>query len=680
MSGQVRPLLDVQLLGEFYLLYDGRPLTAFFQGRLQTLLAYLLLHRHVPQSRQQIAFLFWPNTVEHQARNNLRQLLHYLRSTLPSAEQFVVADAKTIQWRPDASYRLDVADFEQSLAQASVAVKKGDTSAEREVLERAVQRYSGELLPGCYDDWLLKERERLSQACVEAYQRLILLAESEPNYESAIVYGERLLSQDPLHESTYRTLIRLHALRGDRAAAARVYERCVKALKRELSVEPAADTIAAFRRALNVETPSLMPSPHEDLTPAAGIPLINREEAWAKMQTVWQSAASGMASMALISGEAGMGKTRLAEEMLRWAGDKGTTVARTRALEAEGQLAYAPIVRLLRSEPCRSQLSTLESVWRTELAQLLPELSGKRPALLRKPIAAGEGQRLRLFEAMAQAALINDAPCLLFFDDMQWADRDTIEWLHYLLTFRAKAMLLILGAMRPEEVHESHPLATLRLDWRVRISEIELGPFGLADTVALAERVASLHVDASMAASLYCYTEGNPRFIVETIRAVLKARQVSSTPLIAEDLLPFRSRPPKKVEVIIEGRLRRISTEAQEIVGLAATIGRVFTTEVLLEASERGEETAVQALEELSRRRIVSELDSATYRFSHGCICQIAYKRISAARRLLFHRRVAGALERVYAGRLSAVTEQIAHHYRQAGKPGTSDQHSAKIS
>lgn len=681
MAGWVRPILDVQLLGEFHLLYDGKPLTAFFQGRLQALLAYLLLHRHVPQSRQQIAFLFWPNTVERQARNNLRQLLHYLRRALPSAEQFVLADAKTVQWRRDAPYRLDVANFEQALAKAAAVAGEGQVHEEQSALELAMQHYGGELLPSCYDDWILAERQRLSQAVALALQRLVTLAEEQQNYDMSVSYGERLLNHDPLIEQTYIRLIRLHALRGDRAAAARIFHRCVQTLKRELGVAPGAGTFAAYRHALSVDQPLPIAVPEQSVV-ATRQALVNRQEAWAELQTIWQRTALGQASLALISGEAGVGKTRLAEELLQTAAAAGTTIARMQARDTEVQLAYAPLIRLLRSEPCRSHLLTLDSVWRDELAWLLPELSTPRTRRARKETVAGDWRRHRLFEALCRATPAGDEPFLLLFDDVHWCDRDTIEWLHFLLQYYADSVLLVLGAVRPEEVDENHPLTGLLLDLRAfaRATSVRLGPLETVDTKVLAEQVAGLALDESMALALYRYTEGNPLIVVETIRAVLKARPVSSEPLIADDLLPFRSSPPKNVEVIIEGRLSRLSTEAQEIVGLAATIGRVFTTEVLVEASERGEETVVQALEELSRRMIVRELDSATYRFSHGCLCQLAYKRISAARRRLFHRRAAGALERVYAGRLSAVADQITHHYRRAGKPGTSDKHSAKPS
>src|SRR3989440_8576777 len=103
------PALHLRLLGDFSLLYNDQQVTSLNTTRLRSLLTYLVLHRDVPQQRQHLAFLFWPDTTEAQARNNLRQLLHQLRQALPSVEQFLSTDAHVVHWHPVTPYRLDVA-------------------------------------------------------------------------------------------------------------------------------------------------------------------------------------------------------------------------------------------------------------------------------------------------------------------------------------------------------------------------------------------------------------------------------------------------------------------------------------------------------------------------------------------------------------------------------------------
>ncbi len=218
------PVLHIRLLGDCSLCYDGAPaVTEVNTPRLQSLLAYLLLHRAAPQSRSHVAFQFWPDSTEAQAHSNLRTLLHRLRQALPDADQFLSVEGQTVQWRQDAPYTLDVAGFEQAVSRAE---RTGEEAARRAALERAIELYGGELLPSCYDDWILPQRERLHQAYIRAMEQLIRLLEEEREYDQALRYAQRLLRDDPLHEAGYRRLMRLRALSGDRAGALRVYHDC----------------------------------------------------------------------------------------------------------------------------------------------------------------------------------------------------------------------------------------------------------------------------------------------------------------------------------------------------------------------------------------------------------------------------------------------------------------------
>src|SRR5437868_15505602 len=117
------PTLHLRLLGDFSLIYDDRQVTSLNTMRMQSLLAYLVLHRDVPQQRQHLAFLFWPETTEAQARNNLRQLLHQLRQAFPPVEHILSADADTLHWHTVTSFHLDVAELEQAITEANAATR-----------------------------------------------------------------------------------------------------------------------------------------------------------------------------------------------------------------------------------------------------------------------------------------------------------------------------------------------------------------------------------------------------------------------------------------------------------------------------------------------------------------------------------------------------------------------------
>jgi tetratricopeptide (TPR) repeat protein len=273
-------------------------------------------------------------------------------------------------------------------------------------------------------------------------------------------------------------------------------------------------------------------------------------------------------------------------------------------------------------------------------------------------------QRQRLFEALARAILGARQPLLLFLDDLQWCDRETLEWLHYLLRFDAHARLLIVGTVRPEETTPAHPLeallAALRRDWQV--TEIALGPLDAAETALLAGHLAGGGLNAELAVHLYRETEGNSLFVVEAMRMGVGAAK-DTGPQVA--LHGFGMSPT--VQAVITARLAQLSPQASELVGLAAVIGRAFTFEVLGRASGGDEDTLVRGLDELWRRRIVREQGVNAYDFSHDKLREGAYAALHTAQRCLLHRRVAEALEMVYVQTLDLVSGYIATHYEQAG-------------
>ncbi len=635
------PILRLQLLGGFGVVYSGKPLVALNAPRLQSLVAYLVLHRDAPQSRRGLAFLLWPDSSEAQARTDLRNLLHQLRRRLPEAERFVAADDHMVQWLPDAPFSLDVARFEEQAAAGA--------------LEEAVQEYRGPLLPDCYDDWIAPERERLQQDLALVLERLAQRLERDGDYAAAITQVRRLVGLDPLREGPYRQLMRLHALNGDRGAALHVYHTCATTLQRELGVAPGVATRQAYERLLHVD------SPPEGTGLAAVLPLVGRQGERARLLAAWRSAIGGRPQMLLLAGEVGIGKTRLVEELVAWAGRQGIRTARARCYAAEGGLAYGPAVAPLRDGP----LPPLEPVWLVEVARLLPELLIQQPGLPPPGPLDEAWQRQRLFEGLARAILNGDQPLLLALEDLHWCDRDTLEWLHYLLRFRARARMLIVSTYRPEEMPRGHPLEALLRALRSsgQVGEIELGPLDPTDTARLAAAVAGHEIEPDVAAQLYEGTEGNPLFVVEMVRA----RQFG----------PGRSASlgegnpaalPPRVRTTIAGRFAQLSPQAHELLGVAATIGRAFGLSVLQLASGEDEETLVRALDELWQRRIVREQGQETYDFSHDKLREVAYAELSAARRRLLHRWVAEALTARVSRDPGRVSGEIALHYERAGE------------
>ena len=180
------PTLRVRLLGAFSVSLDGEPIEGLESARLQSLFAHLVLHRDTSHLRQQLAFLFWPDSSEAQARNNLRQTLHTLRQASPSLDGVLLADNRTLRWSPDASIHLDVAEFASELALAETASRQNDPSVMLVALERAIAPHAGDLLPSCYDAWITTERETFRQRYLGALRQLVHYLESQRRYAQAI--------------------------------------------------------------------------------------------------------------------------------------------------------------------------------------------------------------------------------------------------------------------------------------------------------------------------------------------------------------------------------------------------------------------------------------------------------------------------------------------------------------
>ncbi|HSB90311.1 MAG TPA: tetratricopeptide repeat protein [Anaerolineales bacterium] len=274
------------------------------RSRLLSLWGYLLVHRQRPTPRHLLAYSFWPDEAETESRLNLRRHLHRLLQLLPPAPAetpWILSDHSTLQWNAAADAWLDVAEFER-------------LSAEPTRLAEAIELYGGDLLEGIYDDWVFAERERLRELYSHDLHRLIEEREQAQDHQKAILFAQRLLRHDPLREETYRSLMRLHALSGDRAGLVRYFNACVTVLRRELNVEPSRETRQVYESCLAQETPgsprpapaAASPGPKPNL-PAPLTSFVGRERELEEVRALL-----ARTRLLTLTGIGGVGKSRLA--------------------------------------------------------------------------------------------------------------------------------------------------------------------------------------------------------------------------------------------------------------------------------------------------------------------------------------------------------------------------------
>ncbi len=403
------------------------------------------------------------------------------------------------------------------------------------------------------------------------------------------------------------------------------------------------------------------------------IPLIGRSAEWRTVQEALQAALQGRARWLSIRGEAGIGKTRLAEELISWARGQGIFVARTRAYQTEGSLAYAPVAELLRQFHKAHRLSGLSDAWLVEIARLVPEVSEGRTNLEAPGPLIENWQRTRFYEALGRAVLSGDGPVVLVVDDLQWLDQESLEWLHYLMRFDTHARLLVTGLFRDHAVEANHALTKVlrALQQHDQLTDIKLRPLAAEDSVSLAEHVRGSTLGTEEQEQLITHLEGNPLFIVETIRSLLT--RADGWPGAASVVTPGSPPPgdaaelPPKIVAVIQSRFAPLSADARGLMELAAVLGRSFDYQLLATASSTPADELADTLDELWKRQIFREQDANSYDFSHDLIRDVAEAQISAPKRRALHLRIAEALEELYADDWEEIDGELAVHYEEAG-------------
>jgi DNA-binding SARP family transcriptional activator len=614
-----------------------------------------------PVGRSKLCDLLWE--VPNDPRGELRWSLSRLRSVLGADEHRLTTPA------PD-QVALDVSGCFVDAVAVDKAVQAGVTEMGADELAEACGLFGGELLGGLQLDgsagfhgWLTAQRQRFHTLHIAILEELV--RRSTPGSEETFVRLEAWLQLAPFdlrpHEVMLDALAQCGRLRDAQdhlATTIRLFEeqgletfslREKWGAIRERRVGSVPPASASKRGSQGVATSAVGAT-------ASQVQLVGRDREWAMVSSIWSAAREGRASFLLLTGEAGIGKTRLAEDFLRAMAAKGTSTARAACYLADRPMAYAAVADWLRSPLFRPVLDRLPASGLSQLARVLPGILVDHPEIAPPPPFTESWQRGHFFEALARALLAAPQPLLLFIDDMQWCDLETTDWLHYLLHSNPSAPLMVLATARTNDVGAEHPVAAMLRDLRrtERGAEIALGPLSADDTASLAAKIATRGTESGRR-SVYEMTRGNPLFVVELVRAGLGEGDT-------EALAP-------EVHAVIRTRFSQLPATARDIASLAAVVGRPFTSDLLASVSGSDENAIVGAIDELWQRRLIQAQGAGTYDFTHGLLRDVCYSELGPERRRSLHRRVALALGALRGAESDAESALVAEHFERGGQP-----------
>lgn len=580
------------------------------EAALLTLIAF-----EGPTPRSRVAALLWGDADGDRQRSSLRQRLFQLRRRA-GCEVIPAGDVLTLA----PSVEHDLADMAARLA-ADPDAARGELLGELD--------YSD--CPGL-DEWVGAARERWRSARLQALAEIAARLEGAGRVAASIAYAERLVSEDPTLEHAHRRVMRLHYLRGDRAAALGAFERCGRALNQQLGVEPGAETQQLARL---IEASGALPHPQSTPVPiviARPPRLVGRDAEWAQLNDALASRRS-----VIVSGDPGIGKTRLLSDHCA-----GVTAAiSVDARPGDARMPYAVIARTLRAAAAR--FGEPGAGWqRRELAHVVPEFGASRDGRL--DAATFTRALSHVFSGWAGAGL-----ALIVVDDVQYADDASLAALPELAGAGGPGIPWCLGCRAGE-------LPAQLAAWRASgdhdtLVDMVLVPLPLGVIEVLLASLDIPDLDAARwAPTLWRHTGGNPLFVLETLRA-----------LIVHDVSMLKAPPgalptPRDIGALIERRLSRLGPSALNLARVAGIAGQDFGVELAAHVIDRPVIELIDDWQELETEHVIRERA-----FAHDLIAEAVLRTVPTAIARTLHRAVA-----VFLQSSGGAPERVASHWRDA--------------
>lgn len=643
------PAVCIRLLGPRLFTVDSEPWRFVAPPRTIPLLGYLVTAGG-PTSREMLATALWPDADEEEARINLRRHLHHLHKALPpSSVPWIRTDGDMVEWNGDAW--VDAIEFQRALA-----------SSDRRA---AAHCYGGEFLEGFYDDWIIAQRERLTSSYLAVLTDLLAESRSARDHASALSYAQRILQIDEWREDVVRSLMAVRYESGDRAGALGAYERFARRLAEEMHVEPMPETVAlrdAIVRNARVSV-AAREAPLTIGSASSAIPFVGRSAELDHLQALWAAVARNSGGLAFVSGEAGIGKTRLVHEFALQVERQGARVLFGGTSNSE-TVPYEAIVEALRSSVPYLAQSTLDPLWMCVLATIVPELQVHIPQGVALEPIGEHREQARLFEAMARAfaALGRTRPFLVVLEDLHWAGTATVRALEFIARRLAGIPGIVVATYRDDEKAQSADLEQVRrsLEREHRAAAIAPGRLSHTHIETIVGSLTQLpQVPAGFVDTLYRTSEGNPLFVVHLLRDFAETGELQEP----------STHGNAGIGATILSRFGRLSEAAQLLSEHAAVAGRTFSVDLLRDTTGWNEDDLLGALSELMERHLIRssfERSRYGYAFTHNLVQRGIYENIPQRERQRLHHRIAGLFERDESD-LVTLAAETALHWDRAG-------------
>jgi DNA-binding SARP family transcriptional activator len=634
------------------------------------LLAYLVLERR-PHSREALAGLLWGESPEVEARASLRQALKQLRDVLGD---LVRAERALVE--VTAPLACDVLTFRE-------AAERDPISAAGFAVPRFFEGASVRRAPQ-FEEWLSSTRGDLLRLYHQVLARLGQEAMAQCRWRDATELADRWLLSEPVSDQAAHLAIEARYLSGNRAGALAKFAEYRDLLAREAGCEPDRSLQALVRRVEADRTTSDAPAITDQWytkAPRFEASLVGRDGQWKALTAAWKTALRGRGHIVLIDGESGVGKTRLADEFLRWVVAEGGTAMRGRSHDRRAGTPYEPVVEVLRCALAAPGVAGTAPEWLVEVGRLVPELRERFPAL---PFAgaprATEGWRL--FEGVAQllVALAAERPVAIVVDDLQWCDEDSCNLIRFLTRRLEHSQVLWLGVVTPGEVERDAPANRLCRALRAKghAEVVTVGALSEEDVWQLVREMG--HVSAPtggrrLAARLHRITAGNPFHLLELLKTMFAQRLLAMDEHSGEwTVVPSEVGSGREVPVsqtvqdVIAERVDRLSSELRDVLITIAVSGGGCRPDVLSHVHGISRLHAAAIGDSLVDRHVVVE-EGGRYRCIHPAIAHLMRDGLTASRRQEVHRSLALALELVTPPEdLAGVAGEIARHAERGGE------------